>query len=90
MVPADALNALQAERGITAAAHHAMAAADAANITCPSCGFMALDYTQFTGHALGHLAKARLSDPANPPATSARKPAPFKRPSISTCCKLAN
>ena len=84
---------LWAEHGIAAAAAACRAeleAADAANITCPSCNFVAVDYGPCSRHVLGHLVHAQQNQPANPPTTSARKPAPFKRPSIGICCKPAD
>ena len=59
---------------------------DAANIHCPSCNFIAVSHAQFSVHALGHLQDRRAVS-NNPPA---RWPAPFKRPSIGTCCKPAD
>ena len=59
---------------------------DNLEIRCPSCPFVAVNHAQFSVHALGHLQDCRaVSD--HPPA---RRPAPFRRPSMGTCCKLVD
>ena len=55
-----------------------------ANIHCPSCNFVAISHAQFFVHTLGHPQDRRAAG-AQP---LARRPAPFKRPSSGTCCKL--
>ena len=59
---------------------------DAVNIQCPSCDYVAISHAQFSVHALGHLQDRRGAND-HPPA---RRPAPFKRPSIGTYCKPAD
>ena len=59
---------------------------DAINIPCPSCPFIAVSHAQFSVHALGHLQDRRPAGDAAP----ARRPPPFRRPSIGTCCKPAD
>ena len=59
---------------------------DIVQIPCPSCPFVAVNHAQFSVHAYKHLEDHRAAgDP-----TPARRPAPFKRPSINTCCKPAD
>ena len=62
---------------------------DAVDIHCPSCEFVANGYAQFSIHALNHL---RDRPPPRPAADHAplRRPPPFKRPTIGTCCKPAD
>ena len=59
---------------------------DVVNIRCPSCNFIAVSHAQFSVHALGHLQDRRPAGDAAP----ARRPPPFRRPSIGTCCKPAD
>ena len=59
---------------------------DILEIRCPSCPFVAVNYAQFSVHALGHLQDRRPAADAAP----ARRPPPFRRPTIGTCCKPAD
>ena len=91
MDPATAATALRAEQGIAAAALRAeQKPSDPMRITCPLCGFVAVNYSQLCGHILGHLASAQARPAAQPPVASVRDPAPFKRPLIGTSCKPAD
>ena len=59
---------------------------DARNVQCPSCDFVAISHAQFSVHAYGYLQDRCAAGNHTP----ARQPAPFKSPSIGTCCKLAD
>ena len=59
---------------------------DAVNTQCPSCPFVAVSHAQFSVHALEHLQDPRPAGKAAP----TRRPPPFRRPSIGTCCKPAD
>ena len=59
---------------------------DVVDIRCPSCPFVAVSHAQFSVHALGHLQDRRPAGDQAP----ARRPPPFRRPSIGTCCKPAD
>ena len=59
---------------------------DVLQIRCPSCPFVAISHAEFSVHAIGHLQDRRPAVDAVP----ARRPPPFRRPSINTCCKPAD
>ena len=59
---------------------------DVVNLPCPACDFVAVSHAQFSVHALGHLQDRRPAGDAAP----ARRPPPFRRPSVGTCCKPAD
>ena len=61
-------------------------AGNIANVSCPSCDFVAISHTQFTVQPYAHFQNRCASADPEP----ARRPALFKRPSIGTCCKPAN
>ena len=59
---------------------------DVLHIRCPSCPFVAVSHAEFSVHAMGHLQDRRPAGDAAP----ARRPPPFRRPTINTCCKPAD